>query len=476
MRQIRSVVFLALLLCCHDAAADHDVNAPGPMSGSLIQSIPIDVPAFRGLEPRLALAYASEGGSGFAGVGWSLAGFSVVERAKPGRGTPLYNASDIYLLNGQELIPCPQGSSSPSCTTGGSHTTKNESYMRILFDSQNNAWTVWGKDGTRTVHAAVYQAASGTLRWGQTSIVDPRGNAVSYVWECAGGDCYPSSVSYGAYAVTFYRESRPDTTKFAIGITSTLGETLYRLRSILVKRSGSPIRAYKLSYVTSGSTGRSLLASVQQFGRDVAIDGSGTISGGTASPAQTFIYQQDPQAHMFDAPSVTVSSSPACHPTCTVTFTAAPVDDEGDSMTVSWSGCASGTGLTKTCQVTSMATITATATATDSHGTSASASKSVQPANQTPSITNPGNKTWAKNTDVSFQFTVTDDDPASTGSCVNYVVPSPVGTKQGCAYWQGSKWQADLHTSSSGGTGTISWTYKDQWGAPVNGSFTATVQ
>jgi hypothetical protein len=331
----------------------------------------------------------------------------VIERAKPGRGTPRYDSNDIYLLNGQELmIPCPQGQS-PSCTTGGTHTTKKETYLKYLYDSQTNAWTVWARNGVRTVFTPVYTTASGTFRWGQTSVVDPRGNTVTYAWDYAGGDSYLSSVAYGAYAVRFYRETRPDTAKFAIGVTSTLGETLYRLRSILVERSGSPIRAYALSYITSGSTGRSLLASVTQFGRDVAIDGSGAISGGTSLPARAFVYQQDPMAHLFDAPSVTVTSSPSCHPTCTVTFTASGTDPEGDPLSYSWSGCASGTGTSKTCQITSMATITATVTASDGNGTSTSASKSVLPSNQTPSITNPGNKTWPKNTDVSFRSPTT---------------------------------------------------------------------
>src|SRR5689334_16575266 len=68
-----------------------------PFRGSLGMTIPIDVPAFHGVEPQLALAYSSSGGSGFAGVGWNLAGFSSIERVSPGQGAPRYDASDRFV-------------------------------------------------------------------------------------------------------------------------------------------------------------------------------------------------------------------------------------------------------------------------------------------------------------------------------------------------------------------------------------------
>lgn len=118
-------------------------------SGAFLRTIAIRVPAFHDLEPRLALGYSSQGGNGFAGVGWGLGGFGVVERFSPGLGSPRYDASDVYTLNGTELLPCPAPNPSPSCTTGGTHTTKVESYLRIQL--QGNTWTVWSRNGTRTV-------------------------------------------------------------------------------------------------------------------------------------------------------------------------------------------------------------------------------------------------------------------------------------------------------------------------------------
>jgi hypothetical protein len=272
-------------------------------SGAFSQVIPIEVPPFRGLEPHLALGYSSQGRGGFAGVGWGLSGFSVIERASPGFGAPKYDSTDIFVLNGQELLPCPAGNS-PSCTSGGSHTTKNESYLKIKQDQTLNKWTVWAKNGTQTILSAAYLTGlpfQNTLMWGQSSAVDTRNNTVTYTWSCDGNlDCYPDSVTFGPYTVKIYREIRTDVMTTGIG-AGGLRRTYYRLSSVLVKYQASPIRAYKLSYAPSGITARSLLTSVQQYGKDVVIDSvTGAINGGaTTLPARTFQYQTDPGSGIF---------------------------------------------------------------------------------------------------------------------------------------------------------------------------------
>ncbi|MFY0565416.1 FG-GAP-like repeat-containing protein [Archangium lansingense] len=260
--------------------------------GAFSASEPIAVPAFHGLEPSLRLTYSSAGGSGVAGVGWSLEGFSTLVRASPGKGVPRYDGADLFVLDGQELVACTAGSPSPSCTTGGTHATRIESYQRIKYDAAANTWTIWSKDGTRRSYAPLFQTSHGTYRWGVSSVTDTSGNTVSYGWWCDGSpalDCYPDSVSYNGTVVRLHREARPDVSTFANG-SNTLGTTRYRLKSILVTAAGPvSIRAYALTYA-AGSTGRSLLAGVRQYGRDVVIDGAGTITGGTALPATGFGY------------------------------------------------------------------------------------------------------------------------------------------------------------------------------------------
>jgi RHS repeat-associated protein len=262
-----------------------------PFYGAFGTAVPIAVPAFRGLEPSLRLTYSSASGSSQVGAGWALSGFSTIERASPGKGVPRYDGSDLYLLDGQELVPCAAGSTSPSCTTGGTHSTRIESYQRIRYDAAANTWTVWGKDGTRQAYAPLFpayrgSALAGTYRWGLSSVVDTSGNTVSYGWWCDGSpvlECYPDSVSYNGYTVRLYREPRPEPTTFANG-SSTLGSTRFRLKSVDVTVGGSRVRAYRLTYTVSASTGRSLLASIQQFGRDAVLDATGTLTAGSALP------------------------------------------------------------------------------------------------------------------------------------------------------------------------------------------------
>jgi hypothetical protein len=82
-------------------------------NGAFSYRYPIDVPAFRGLEPKLSLTYNSSrktrtGGDyqGWLGYGWGLSGVPVIERAGAMLGAPQYGTDDVYLLNGEPLAPC----------------------------------------------------------------------------------------------------------------------------------------------------------------------------------------------------------------------------------------------------------------------------------------------------------------------------------------------------------------------------------
>ncbi|WP_328324867.1 C39 family peptidase [Kribbella sp. NBC_00382] len=257
--------------------------------GSFTDQVKITVPAFRNLTPDLSLKYDSAGTSGWAGVGWSLAGVSQIERAGVGRGAPKYDATDLYLLDGMELVPCATGSVSPSCTTGGTHSTKKESYARLALTGTGAAsrWTVTAKDGTKRVFAPVYSAATDLVfRWGLSQVVDRSGNTVTYNWV----DNQLTTVTYNGTTVKLSYEARPDVDRQAIGNGALMSVTT-RIKSIDVTVSGSRVRAYKLVYTASGATARSLLTSVQQFGKDAVLDASGTVTGGTSLPAETVSYQ-----------------------------------------------------------------------------------------------------------------------------------------------------------------------------------------
>ncbi|HEY3352256.1 MAG TPA: RHS repeat-associated core domain-containing protein [Polyangia bacterium] len=273
----------------HAGGSDAKDSTVDAFSGQFTTSVPIAAPPFRGLEPQVALVYGSLGGNGILGIGWGLAGGSTVERASPGRGAPRWDSADIYVLDGQVLVA--------DTTLGGTHQTRVHSYKRIQRDAVNDRWYVWRKDGSKLTYAPTLavtaQLPNGTTqtmvyRWAVTSLQDTKGNTVNYSYWCDGAnDCYLSSITYNGNTVAFYLEGRPDPIDFATGGT-TLGLTQYRIKTVDVLVGGSRARAYKLLYATTGATSRSRLTSVQQFGRDATLDGSGTVTGGTAVPAMTY--------------------------------------------------------------------------------------------------------------------------------------------------------------------------------------------
>jgi YD repeat-containing protein len=268
-------------------------------------SIPIVVPPFHDIAPRLTLAYTTSGQSGQLGQGFSLSGFDLIERVSPGRGAPSYSDSDNYALGGEELIPCAQVTASPGCQAIADGTlgfaTKIESYSRVRLDTTTGKWTVTQKSGTATTYAPIYRVGDGQVfRWGIESVQDTNHNVVHYSWWCDGErpvlDCYPDQISYGqgGYAlVQIYRELRPDVLPFANGSSGSaayVGQTRFRTTTIEVRAGGNRARAFRLSYQTSAALGHSLITSIRQYGTDAVLDGSGRVVGGTSLPATTFSY------------------------------------------------------------------------------------------------------------------------------------------------------------------------------------------
>src|SRR5262245_13137634 len=288
-------------------------------NGSFTESVAIAVPAFHGLEPPLTLSYDSSHGNGPVGVGWRLDGLSVIERSRPHGGAPLFDdASDVFTLDGEEMTACsslpatgptvPNQTTVPSCPAGGTHATRIESYLRIKrVTGTPNQWEVTNRDGTKLIYKAVstwttYGADADSVkratnfRWLLASVIDTHsGNnstnsaAVQYGYVCDGvPDCYIDTITYNGNTIRFYKETRTDPVWYATG--AGLGKINFRYKTIDVLVSGQRARAYKLSYAAGTASGRSRLASAQQFGRDATFDGTNTITGGASLPPITFAY------------------------------------------------------------------------------------------------------------------------------------------------------------------------------------------
>lgn len=187
----------------------------------------------------------------------------------------------------------------PSCSAGGTHTARYETYERIKRNSTLNSWEVTARDGTVSTYKALASfAPAGTedarlrndYRWLLASITDTDGNTISYSYDCAAlPTCYVSTISYGTSSIQFYWEERDDSFTYATGIS--LANATKRLKTIAVRTGTSLIRAYAVGYTLSPDTKRSLLSSFKQHGSDATVAaGTGVITGGSSLPADTFTY------------------------------------------------------------------------------------------------------------------------------------------------------------------------------------------
>ncbi|NSZ15606.1 toxin TcdB middle/N-terminal domain-containing protein [Agrobacterium vitis] len=274
-------------------------------SGAFVQEYPIDVPKSFGVEPKLSFKYDSSRRTkvsglyqGWLGYGWGLEGIAVIERARPARGIPAYDANDVYMLNGEPLASCTStNNAGVSCQVGGNWVGETENYLRILYVSSSNTWEITARDGTKTVLASTASLVGSTskaleatnYRWLVKSVTDTHGNTASYSYTCDTLPiCYPSVISYNNRTVNFFYEARPDPLIMANG--NSLAQTTRRLKTIVVKTGSSTISGYALNYDQAPVSYSSRLLSIQNFGSDLTLSTANIINGGTALPAKTFSY------------------------------------------------------------------------------------------------------------------------------------------------------------------------------------------
>jgi RHS repeat-associated protein len=275
----------------------------GHNNGAYTHHIPIDVPPFHGLEPRLGVDYNSSASAGLMGVGWSLSGFSMIERTSLGRGAPSYDAAvlqttDMFLLDGAEMLLCPTGSLAPSCTSGGNFMSQVETYQRIVYSSSNDTWAITGKDGTVRTYAPIYSVtdihgAWWTWRYGIQTETDALGNTVTYNWVNNQWSCCwvaPASVTYNGVTINFaYQQLSSSFPSYNYANGTSMESIRGVLQSIDVQVSGQRARAYQFNYNLASDTHFMLLASVQEFGKDAVLSGGAVVSGASL-PAQTMAY------------------------------------------------------------------------------------------------------------------------------------------------------------------------------------------
>jgi RHS repeat-associated protein len=272
-------------------------------TGAFTDSVAIVLPPFRGLEPKLSLDYSSRAGiraggwnAGFVGVGWSVGGLPEIVRTSPVGGTPRFENTDVFQLDGIELFKCSDvNNRGASCAAGGTHATKIESYLKVKRDSADNRWEVFRKDGTKLLfrHVGIWNGNNPDtdatiikqdLRWLLSQIIDTHGNVVNIDYKCTTYPvCYPDRITYAPKStagvgavIDFITEPHP------VPLTKATGKDIAKLdrllRRIEVRFGGDPVRAYQLDYEGSTSTGLQRLVKVTQYGSNWSGSGDTTFS------------------------------------------------------------------------------------------------------------------------------------------------------------------------------------------------------
>ena len=290
---------------------------PDLFTGTMSYSIPIEVPAGRkGMQPNLALTYHSNSGNGWVGVGWDLEIGAIERSATNG----VDYSADKYILRmaGSAIDLISISTNSYRAKIEGAFLNVNKI---ANADGSPNYWVVYDKSGVKyTFGKTAYDSSappkqydpaspSRVFKWCLDRKEDPNGNFMTFSYIADQGQVYPNQIDYTGNSntsaattnyVKFYLDSRTDAP--VMYSTNFQVTTAKRLKTVYVVGNGNPVRAYKLVYDTdssttgnqySAATGRSLLTSVQQYGKDVTLDSitSGTVTGGSVLPATTFGWQ-----------------------------------------------------------------------------------------------------------------------------------------------------------------------------------------
>jgi hypothetical protein len=258
-------------------------------SGSANYSIPIwTPPGIKGMQAQLALVYDSNGGNGYEGVGWGIAGLASISRcaktwAQDGERREVRDdLNDTFCLNGGKLrlVGGTYG------TDGAEYRTEIESFARIrsygTLGEGPAYFIVESKDGLiyeygNTSNSQVESVGQPTARlWTLSKVRDRSGNAILYTYDedtVNGGQRinniqYTQNTTAGVsphYQVTFVYEALP-TGEVASGfLAGSQIKRISRLDRIDVTHDGVLVHRYDLGYEAAlSSTTKSRLQSVTE--------------------------------------------------------------------------------------------------------------------------------------------------------------------------------------------------------------------
>ena len=234
-------------------------------TGTFNYDVPIQVvPGRHGMQPQVQLHYRSSNGDGPLGVGWELELGAIERRTKGGV---------VYSGANQKFVLRSSGFAADLVPVGGNEyraQLESGAFLRIRQLTAADGlvdWEVTDRNGTRSLYGQTDQSRqkdglNQAFRWSIDSVQDIDGNTISYAYS----GTLPAEIDYAGHisglaagdSVVFHWS-------FVLG-----GLKLSSIDSNANDANGVAqlVRRYKLNYTVSGITGRVLLASVTQYGKD----------------------------------------------------------------------------------------------------------------------------------------------------------------------------------------------------------------
>ncbi len=316
---MRNRIALGLILCAVRSAAGDVTN-----TGAYTASVVVDVPHYYGLEPKIDLSYRSDAGNGQVGVGWRLDAGSTIRRSSSTYGAAHSDLTDVFFVDGRELVTCLNAPGAPSCLAGGTHAFRTDTFEKVVFDPNGNTWTITSRDGAQSTYTAQLgdlTSSTRTATWALAHVIDTHNHHVDYGYFCDGpNECYLQTISYGdgvgcsatpdkppgmpipGGRIRFNWQPRPD--PISVGIGLVFEQAHFRLRSIDVGSNGRA-RVLQIGYLQSTVDGASLVQAIDLFGDDAQVASSGDVTAGTRAPTRKYTAPA-----MTTAPTVSAGSFP----------------------------------------------------------------------------------------------------------------------------------------------------------------------
>jgi RHS repeat-associated protein len=187
-----------------------DGNINTTPSGGVNYTIPIFVsPGTNGMQPNIALTYNSQTSEGIAGLGWNLAGISIISRAGKnfyhnGTISPVkYSTEDAFLMDGVKLNPI-TGSNGANGTI---YACETENFTKIISNTTSNAnspdwFLVTNNDGTKMEYGNTTDSkfltddGLNTMFWRLNKIIDVNGNYIEFKYETISRDSRIKQILY----------------------------------------------------------------------------------------------------------------------------------------------------------------------------------------------------------------------------------------------------------------------------------------